>query len=129
MKKVIQPKDLQDPRPRFSQGILVTEPKRLLFIAGQTAADANGNVVGKGDIEAQARQVFENIKAVLREVGGSIDDIVKTTTYITDVKYREGLAKVRREYYKKDPPTSTLVVVKGLANADYLIEIEAIALV
>lgn len=127
MKKVIQPKQLNDPRPRYSQGILVTKPGRLLFIAGQTAVDATGNVVGKEDIEIQAKQVFENIKAVLKEVGGSLENIVKTTTYITDIKYREGLNKVRRQYYKKTAPTSTLVVVKGLANEDYLVEIEAIA--
>lgn len=127
MKKVIQPKGLPDPRPRYSHGILITNPGKVLFIAGQTAVDAIGNIVGKGDIEAQTKQVFENIKAVLKEVGGSIENIVKTTTYITNIKYRDGLAKVRRQYYKKTAPTSTLVVVKGLAHKDYLIEIECIA--
>ena len=127
MRKVIQPKKLSDPRPRYSQGILVTKPGKVLFIAGQTAVDAKGNIVGKGNIEAQAKQVFENLTAILKEVGGSIENIVKTTTYITDVKYREGLNKVRRHYYKKTAPTSTLVVVKGLAHKDYLMEIEAVA--
>ncbi|MBI4488833.1 MAG: RidA family protein [Deltaproteobacteria bacterium] len=127
MKKVIQPKSLNDPRPRYSQGI-VTRGGRLLFVAGQTASDKDGNVVGKGDIEAQAHQVFRNLSAVLKEVGGSLDNLVMTTTYITDRKYREGYNRVRREYYKKSPPTSTLVIVKGLANKDYLIEIAGIAL-
>ena len=127
MNKVIQPKGLPDPRPRYSHGILVTKPGKVLFIAGQTSVDGQGNIVGKGDIEAQAKQVFENIKAVLKEVGGSIENIVKTTTYITDIKYREGLAKVRGQYYKKISPTSTLIVVKGLAHEDYLLEIECIA--
>lgn len=127
MRKVIQPKKLPDPRPRYSQGILVTKPGKLLFIAGQTAVDAKGNIVGKGNIEAQAKQVFENLKAVLKKAGGSIDNIVKTTTYITDIKYREGLNKIRRRYYKSTAPVSTLVVVKGLANKDYLVEIEGIA--
>ncbi len=127
MKKVIQPKSLNDPRPRYSQGI-VTRGGRLLFVAGQTASDKDGNVVGKGDIEAQTHQVFRNLSAVLKEVGGSLDNLVMTTTYITDRKYREGYNRVRREYYKKSPPTSTLVIVKGLANKDYLIEIAGIAL-
>ena len=127
MRKVIQPRKLPDPRPRYSQGILVTKPGKLLFIAGQTAVDAKGNIVGKGNIEAQAKQVFENLKAVLKKAGGSIENIVKTTTYITDIKYREGLNKIRRQYYKSTAPTSTLVVVKGLANKDYLVEIEGIA--
>jgi 2-iminobutanoate/2-iminopropanoate deaminase len=124
--RTIQPKGLSDPRPRYSQGILA-EGGRLLFIAGQTASDAQGNVVGKGDIKAQTRQVFENIKAVLEAAGGSFDNMVMTTTYITDRKYREGYNEVRRDVYKKDPPTSTLVIVSGLANEDYMIEIAGIA--
>lgn len=124
--RVIQPKGLADPRPRYSQGILA-EGGKLLFIAGQTASDANGNVVGKGDIKAQTRQVFDNIRAVLEAAGGSFDNMVMTTTYITDRKYREGYNEVRRDIYKKDPPTSTLVIVSGLANEDYMIEIAGIA--
>ena len=126
MRKVIQPKSLNDPRPRYSQGIL-TESGRLLFIAGQTASDKDGNVVGEGDIEAQARQVFKNLIAVLQEVSGSLDNLVMTTTYITDRKYREGYNRVRGEYYKKSHPTSTLVIVKGLARKEYLIEIAGVA--
>ncbi len=126
MRKAIQPKTLHDPRPRYTQALL-TKPGRILFIAGQTATDKTGNVVGKGDIEAQAKQVFENLKAVLKEAGGSFDNLVKTTTYITDRKHREGYNRVRLNYYKKNSPTSTLVVVKGLAHKDYMIEVEAIA--
>jgi len=126
-KKVIQPKTLNDPRPRYSQGIVVTKPGTLLFIAGQTASDKDGNVVGTGDIEAQAHQVFKNLGAVLKEAGGSLDNLVMTTTYITDRKYREGYNRVRTQYYKKISPTSTLVIVSGLAHPDYLIEIAGVA--
>jgi 2-iminobutanoate/2-iminopropanoate deaminase len=125
-RKTIQPKTLNDPRPRYSQGIL-TDGGKVLFIAGQTASDSSGNVVGKGDIKAQTRQVFANIKAVLEASEASFDNLVMTTTYSTDRKYREGYNEVRREIYKKDPPTSTLVIVSGLANEDYLIEIAGIA--
>jgi enamine deaminase RidA (YjgF/YER057c/UK114 family) len=125
-RKPIQPPSSNDPRPRYSQGIL-TEGGKVLFIAGQTASDKDGNVVGKGDIKAQTRQVFQNIKAVLEAAGGSFDNVVMTTTYITDRKYREGYNEVRRDIYKQDPPTSTLVIVSGLANPDYLIEINGIA--
>ena len=124
--KVIQPKSLSDPRPRYSQGILADGGK-LLFIAGQTASDKDGNVVGKGDIEAQTHQVFRNLSAVLQEAGGSLDNLVMTTTYITDRKYREGYNRVRTQYYKKSSPTSTLVIVSGLAHPDYLIEIAGVA--
>ena len=91
----IQPPSLNDPRPRYSQGLL-TEGGKLLFIAGQTASDKAGNVVGKGDIKAQTRQVFDNLKAVLEAAGGSFDNLVMTTTYITDRKYREGYNEVRQ---------------------------------
>ncbi|MGH7826868.1 MAG: RidA family protein [Candidatus Binatia bacterium] len=127
-RKTIQPKSLNDPRPRYSQGIL-NEGGKLLFVAGQTASDQAGNVVGKGDIKAQTKQVFANLKAVLEEAGGTLDDLVMTTTYITDREYREGYNEVRRGIYKKDPPTSTLVIVKGLAHPDYLIEIAGIAVI
>jgi 2-iminobutanoate/2-iminopropanoate deaminase len=127
-KKVIQPKSLNDPRPRYSQGILNSGGK-LLFIAGQTASDKDGNVVGKGDIKAQTQQVFDNIKAVLKAAGGSLDNMVMTTTYITDRQYREGYNEVRSQQYKKTSPTSTLVIVSGLANPDYLIEIAGIAVI
>jgi len=126
MKRVIQPKTLSDPRPRYSQGIATTSGK-LLFIAGQTASDKDGNVVGKGDIRAQTEQVFANLKAVLKGAGGTLDNLVMTTTYITDREYREGYNEIRRGQYKKTPPTSTLVIVKGLASPDYLIEITGIA--
>jgi enamine deaminase RidA (YjgF/YER057c/UK114 family) len=125
-RQTIQPQSLNDPRPRYSQGIQ-TDGGRLLFIAGQTASDKDGNVVGKGDIEAQTRQVFQNLAAVLKEAGGSLENLVMTTTYITDRKYREGYNRVRMQQYKSNSPTSTLVIVSGLANEDYLIEIAGIA--
>jgi len=124
--KIIQPKSLSDPRPRYSQGILA-EGGKLLFVAGQTASDREGNVVGKGDIEAQTAQVFKNLRAVLEEAGGTLDNLVMTTTYITDRKHREGYNKVRMQQYKKNSPTSTLVIITGLAHPDYLIEINGIA--
>jgi enamine deaminase RidA (YjgF/YER057c/UK114 family) len=124
--KVIQPKSLSDPRPRYSQGILA-EGGKLLFIAGQTASDKDGNVVGKVDIEAQTHQVFKNLSAVLEEAGGSFDNLVMTTTYITDRKNREGYNRVRMQYYKTNSPTSTLVIITGLAHPDYLIEINGVA--
>jgi enamine deaminase RidA (YjgF/YER057c/UK114 family) len=127
-KRIIQPGALNDPRPRYSQGIETTGGK-VLFIAGQTASDKDGNVVGKGDIKAQTTQVFANLKAVLEAAGGSLDDLVMTTTYITDRANREGYNEVRREQYKKDPPTSTLVIISGLAHPDYLIEIAGIAVI
>ncbi|HYA28169.1 MAG TPA: RidA family protein [Acidobacteriota bacterium] len=127
-RKVIQPKTLNDPRPRYSQAIQ-TSGGKLLFIAGQTASDKDGNVVGKGDIKAQTEQVYANLKAALKAAGGTFDNLVMTTTYIVDREYREGYNEVRRQQFKKSSPTSTLVIVKGLAHPDYLIEIAGIAVI
>lgn len=127
-RRVIQPESLKDPRPRYSQGVL-TEGGRLLFIAGQTAADTEGRVVGKGDIEAQTERVFENLGAVLAASGGSFDNLVMTTTYLTDISYREAYNKVRLQYYRNTQPTSTLLVVKALGHEDFLIEIDGVAVI
>lgn len=127
-KKVLQPPSLKDPRPRYSQGIQ-TEPGSLVFIAGQTASDERGQVVGKGDIEQQTERVFQNLGAVLSAAGGSFDNLVMTTTYLTDIAYREAYNKVRLKYYGSTPPTSTLIVVKALGHEDFLIEIDGIAVI
>ncbi|MCY4486406.1 MAG: RidA family protein [Deltaproteobacteria bacterium] len=126
MRTELSPKSIPDPRPRYTQGILA-EGKRLLFVAGQTGVDADNNVVGKGDVAAQTEQVLKNMKAVLDEAGASFADVVKITTYITDPRFRDDLNPARLKYFSDNPPASTLVVVSGLANPDYLVEIEAIA--
>jgi enamine deaminase RidA (YjgF/YER057c/UK114 family) len=128
IRKVLQPASLKDPRPRYSQGIQ-TDGGRLVFIAGQTASDENGAVVGKGDIELQTERVFQNVGAVLSAAGATFDDLVMTTTYLTDIKYREAYNRIRLKYYGSTPPTSTLVVVKGLGHEDFLIEIDGIAVI
>lgn len=121
---VISPKVLT-PKMPFSQAIQVG---KQLFISGQVAVDAEGRLVGKGDIEAQTRQVMENIKALVEAAGGSLDDIVKTTTFVTTMKDFAKTAAVRREYFKEPYPGSTAVQVTQLVDPDYLIEIEAIAI-
>jgi reactive intermediate/imine deaminase len=126
MKEIILPKKLSKPRGRYSHGVLV-KPGRLLFIAGQTALDSNGNVIGTGDAYTQTKKVYENIGAILSEAGGTFSDIVKTTTFITDISFREKVNEIRNQYFEKDFPASTLVVVKGLAREEFLVEVEAIA--
>lgn len=127
-RKVIQPDSLPDPRPRYSQAIEV-QGGRMIFVAGQTAVDRDGRVVGPGDAEKQTEQVFANLSAVLEAAGATLDNLVMTTTYITDPSVREAYNKVRLRYYREHQPTSTLVVVKALANPDYLIEIDGIAVI
>jgi reactive intermediate/imine deaminase len=101
----------------------------LVFVAGQVAQDAEGVLVGKGDIEAQAVQVFENLKAVLASAGATFDDVVKMTTYTTSLAYRSKIAEVRARYCQTYFPPNTFVVVASLATPEYLLEIEAVAAV
>ena len=101
----------------------------LVFVAGQIAQDVEGALVGKGDIEAQAVQIFENLKAVLASAGATLDDVVKLTTYTTSLAYRPKIAEVRARYFKTYFPPNTFVVVASLATPEYLLEIEAVAAV
>jgi enamine deaminase RidA (YjgF/YER057c/UK114 family) len=86
-------------------------------------------VVGRGDISAQATQVFENIGKALAAGGATYADLVKITVFITDPRFREPVAEVRRKYLGTDLPASTLLVVAGLASPDYLLEIEGVAVI
>jgi len=99
------------------------------YIAGQVSMSRDGSVVGTGDPEAQARQIWHNLEAAVKSIGGTLNDIVKTTTYVTNINYAAAVRKVREERFPSNPPTSTLLVVAGLANPDFMIEIEAIAVV
>ena len=121
-----QPPDTFVPAGRtYSHGIIV-ETGRTLYVAGQTARDAQGNIVCKGDAAGQTRQVLENMKRVVEGAGGRMEDIAKTTVYITDIKHREAVGRVRQEFFKGDPPANTLLVISGLADPAFLVEIEAI---
>ena len=108
--------------------VVVVEGKRMIFIAGQLARDQHGNLVGKGDMRVQLRQVGENIKAALAAAGATLNDIVKTTTYVTDIDEFFKHVEVRMEYFGA-LPTSTTVEVRRLAHPDFLVEVEAIAVV
>jgi 2-iminobutanoate/2-iminopropanoate deaminase len=99
-----------------------------LYIAGQVAMDAEGNLVGEGDIEAQVDQVWRNLKSVLGHAGGSVDDIVKITVFTTNIAYRPAIAAARDAVFTGGRfPASTFLVVQSLARPELLVEIEAIA--
>lgn len=98
-----------------------------LYIAGQIALDPEGNLVGEGDIEAQTRQVYANLRAICEDCGGSLANIVKMTTYLTDRSHLQGFRAVRNEIFREPFPPNTLLFIDGLADPRYLVEIEAIA--
>lgn len=106
------------------------EPEgRVLHISGHVAQDADGNLVGEGDVAAQTRQVLENIQGVLAAAGGGMSDIARVTVYITDMSGLADIHSVRAEYFDPPYPASTLVEVSALVRPEYLIEIEAVAVV
>ena len=125
----IQPycaKEVFDP-PTYSQAIKVTGAQTTLFLSGQVAYDEKGGPAHRGDFVAQARAVFRAIKAQVEAGGGSLANVVKVNTYLTDIRHRADLVPVREEFFGKKTPASTLVAVAALAHPDWLIEVEAIA--
>jgi 2-iminobutanoate/2-iminopropanoate deaminase len=107
--------------------VVVVEARKTILVSGQLARDARGEVVGKGDMRAQIRQTGENIKAALAAAGATLNDIVKTNTYVTDIEEFFKHTDVRMEYFGA-LPTSTTVEVRRLAHPDLLVEIEVIAM-
>ena len=93
------------------------------------AQDATGALVGKDDIRAQTRQVLENIRTVLAGVGGTMDDVARVTVYVTDMSGLAQIHEVRGQYFRRPYPASTLVEVKRLVKPEYLIEIDAVAVI
>ena len=120
---VTSPK-LQTPANPYS---LATRAGNLLFISGQVALDGAGQLVGRGDVEAQCRQVLANIKALVEAAGGTMDDVAKTTTFVTNMRDLPRTLAVRREFFQPPYPASTAVQISQLVDPEWLIEIEAIA--
>lgn len=105
----------------------VAKAGKTLYIAGQVARDLDGKLVGKGDIDAQARQVYTNLKSILTEAGGDLANIVKTTTILTHYSHIERYRVIRNEFFGEVMPPNTLLIVESLASPDFLMEVEAIA--
>lgn len=108
--------------------VVAVEGRRMIFVAGQLARDRDGNVVGKGDMGGQIRQVGENLRTALAAAGATLKDLVKTTTFVTDIEEFFRHADVRMEYFGAALPTSTTIEVRRLAHPDFLVEVEAIAM-
>lgn len=130
-KIVINPPGLAKP-VGFSHGVEVSG-LRLLFLSGQVAFDKEGNIVGRGDIVAQFRQVCENLKTLVEDRGGTLQDVVKLTIYVLnldDYKAKgRAIGQAYRDYFGRHYPSMALAEVKGLFNepAGALIEIEGVA--
>lgn len=125
-KKAIQSNRVPRPAAEYSQGILA-EGKRHLFISGQVPLDEQGNLVGKGDMAAQTRQVFVNLQSQLAEAGADFANVVELTVFVTDMSRFGEFAAVRKEYLPAPYPAATSVGVASLVHPDWLVEVEAVA--
>jgi 2-iminobutanoate/2-iminopropanoate deaminase len=117
----LQPASLPDP-VRYSHG---WRAGNTVYLAGALGTEADGSLAP--DIRVQTRRAFEKLATVMREAEGSLADIVKLTVFVTDMRYREAYGEVRAEFFKGEPPASTLVQVVALAMPEALIEIEGVA--
>jgi enamine deaminase RidA (YjgF/YER057c/UK114 family) len=115
--------------PGYAQGIRVTGAQTILFLAGQVAYDKDGSVKHRGDFKGQAREVFGAVKALVEAGGGTLANVVKINTYVTDARFRPEFRVVREEFFGAKGPASTMVEVSARAHPDYLIEVEAIAVI
>jgi 2-iminobutanoate/2-iminopropanoate deaminase len=106
----------------------VVRAGRMVFISGMEPKDENGNAVGKGDVTAQARQVHENLKKCLAAAGATFADVCKVTVFVRNISDRPKINEIRKEYFGNARPASTLVEISRLASDDFLVEIEAVAL-
>jgi reactive intermediate/imine deaminase len=118
--------DVSPPIGAFVHGVRAGS---FIFVSGQVARGPDGRLVGENDIEAQTAQVLDNIQAVLATVGCTLADVVKVTTFMTDIRLRERAGAVRRRYFGDHLPASTTVGVSELAERELMIEMDAVALI
>jgi enamine deaminase RidA (YjgF/YER057c/UK114 family) len=117
--------------PAFTQAIAVTGAAKTIYIGGQDSVDKSGKIVGKGDIKAQTEQVFENLQTALAAAGAGLEHVVKWNLYLVQGQpIQPGFEVFQRVWGRRpNPPTITMAYVAGLANPDFLLEIDAVAVV
>lgn len=119
--------ELAEPNGHFAQATTVEARGRLVFISGMTARNRDGGVTGVGDVTAQTHQVCQNLKAAVEAAGGTLEDIARVDVYVRNMEDFDAIHAVRRQYFTGVAPASTMVEVAKFVNKDYLIEINAIA--
>jgi 2-iminobutanoate/2-iminopropanoate deaminase len=128
-KREVSTTAIRKPVGVFSQATVVEAKGKLVFISGMTARRPDGSIAGIGDITEQTRQVCENIKAAVEAAGGTLDDVCRVDVYVRNMEQFEAIHKVRSQYFKPPLPASTMVEVTKMVSPEYLIEINAIAVV
>lgn len=124
----INPESLRIPSKAYSQGILVPcGDSNILFMTGQLPQNLDGEIVHRGDAEAQTRFVFQRISEILKEAAMSFEDVVKLQIYVIVIKDSKIISSIRDELFSHSKPASTLVEVSGFVKEGALVEIDAIA--
>ncbi|HET9042600.1 MAG TPA: RidA family protein [Burkholderiales bacterium] len=128
-KQQVTTSKVREPMGHFSQAIAIEAKGKLVFISGMTARCPDGTIAGIGDVEAQTRQVCENLKSAVEAAGGTMENICRVDVYVRNIEHFDKIHKVRREYFKAPAPASTMVEVTKMVSPEYLIEINAIAVI
>lgn len=130
-KQTIEPPELFPSRPYGFSQVVVAPGGRTVYISGQVGWDAARVMAGPGDLGAQTRQALRNVEIAVRAAGGSLPDVVSLRIYIVGerLEQSEVIQAALKEFFPADPPAATWVVVQALANPDFLIEIEPIAVI
>jgi|SRR6185369_17668954 len=128
-KRQITSDKIGKPSGHFSQATTIEARGRLVFISGMVAKRSDGSIAGIGDVEAQTRQVCENLKAAVEAAGGTMADICRVDAFVRNMEHFDKIHKVRREYFPAPAPASTMVEVTKMTSPEYLIEISAIAVI
>ena len=131
-RKCINPKELYNSTQYGFSQIVISQPGKIVFISGQVAWDKNLNIVGVNDLKIQTQKAIDNLKLAVESVGGNLENIMMLRIYKVDYKREDGpiISKIlKKNFGISTPPASTWVSVKGLANEDFLIEIEAQAVI
>jgi len=128
-KTTLNPEAVAAPLKQYYSNAVRSEAGPLLWISGQVSLNADGELVGEGDLRAQAVQVLENIKGILADSSACMDDIVKVTVYVTDIVAFNSITDIREKYFPVFGPASVICEVSALAWPEFLIEIEAVAVV
>lgn len=127
-RKTINPSTLFNSKQYGFSQIVVSKPEKMVFISGQVAWDENGNIVGENDLATQVQKAMDNLKKAMEAAGGTLEDIVMLRIYKVDYQQADSAiisAALLKYFGTVNPPASTWLSVQGLANADFMVEIEA----
>jgi enamine deaminase RidA (YjgF/YER057c/UK114 family) len=127
-KIVLTSKHLPPPIGVWSHAVQIPPGRTLIYPSGFTSRDNKGNVVAPNDAAGQMRQILTNLKAFVEEVGATLEDVVKVTLFTTRIDQFSAIHAVRREFFPKDPPASTMVQVVRMVEPTHVLEMEAVVL-